>query len=61
MLHDGVFHAAGLLYGLRFAERHDLPRYHPDVRIFDVHDDDGQLGSSSPTSTPATPSAAAPG
>ena len=44
VLHDGVFHAAGLLYGLRFAERHDLPRYHPDVRIFDVHDDDGQLG-----------------
>ncbi len=32
VLHDGVFHAAGRLYGLRFAERHDLPRYHPDVR-----------------------------
>ncbi len=44
VLHDGVFHAAGRLYGLRFTERHDLPRYHPDVRIFDVHDDDGQLG-----------------
>jgi len=44
VLHEGVFHAAGLLYGLRFAERHDLPRYHPDVRTFDVHDDDGQLG-----------------
>jgi peptidyl-dipeptidase Dcp len=44
VLHDGVFHAAGLLYGLRFAERHDLPRYHPDVRVFDVFDDDGQLG-----------------
>ncbi|MFC4944765.1 M3 family metallopeptidase [Pseudonocardia sp. GCM10023141] len=44
VLHDGVFHAAGLLYGLRFAERHDLPRHHPDVRIFDVHDDSGQLG-----------------
>ena len=25
VLHDGVFHAAGELYGLRFAERHDLP------------------------------------
>ena len=34
----------GLLYGLRFAERSDLPRYHPDVRIFDVHDEHGQLG-----------------
>jgi peptidyl-dipeptidase Dcp len=44
VLHDGVFHAAGMLYGLRFAERHDLPRYHPEVRIFDVFDDDGQLG-----------------
>ena len=44
VLQDGVFHAAGRLYGLRFAERHDLPRYHPDVRIFDVHDEDGPLG-----------------
>ena len=44
VLRDGVFHAAGLLYGLRFAERHDLPRHHPDVRIFDVHDDSGRLG-----------------
>jgi len=44
VLHDGVFHAAGLLYGLRFAERDDLPRYHPDVRVFDVHDGDEQLG-----------------
>jgi peptidyl-dipeptidase Dcp len=44
VLHDGVFHAAGLLYGLRFTERHDLPRYHPDVRIFDVDDDHGPLG-----------------
>lgn len=45
VLHDGVFHAAGRLYGLRFAERHDLPRYHPEVRTFDVHDHDGeQLG-----------------
>ncbi|WP_219416640.1 M3 family metallopeptidase [Pseudonocardia nigra] len=44
VLHDGVFHAAGKLYGLRFAERHDLPRYHPDVRVFDVFDKDGQLG-----------------
>jgi peptidyl-dipeptidase Dcp len=44
VLHDGVFHAAGRLYGLRFAERHDLPRYHPDVRVFDVFDESGQLG-----------------
>jgi peptidyl-dipeptidase Dcp len=44
VLHDGVFHAAGRLYGLRFAERHDLPLYHPDVRVFDVFDEHGQLG-----------------
>ncbi len=44
VLHDGVFHAASRLYGLRFAERHDLPRYHPDVRVFDVFDEHGQLG-----------------
>ena len=36
VLRDGVFYAAGSLYGLRFAERHDLPRYHPDVRVFEV-------------------------
>jgi peptidyl-dipeptidase Dcp len=44
VLHDGVFHAAGRLYGLRFAERHDLPRYHSDVRVFDVFDENGRLG-----------------
>ncbi len=44
VLRDGVFHAASRLYGLRFAERHDLPRYHPDVRVFDVFDEAGPLG-----------------
>ncbi len=44
VLHDGVFRAAGLLYGLTFAERHDLPRYHPDMRVFDVADESGPLG-----------------
>ena len=39
VLHDGVFYAAGRLYGLRFTERHDLPRYHPEVRVFDVFDE----------------------
>ncbi len=36
VLHDGVFVAAGELYGLRFTERHDLPVHHPDVRVFHV-------------------------
>ena len=42
VLKNGVFHAAGQLYGLRFSERHDLPVYHPDVRVFDVADADGK-------------------
>ena len=43
VLHDGVFHSARVLYGLSFDERHDLPVYHPDVRVFDVVDRDGSL------------------
>jgi peptidyl-dipeptidase Dcp len=42
VLLDGVFFAAGKLYGLTFKERHDLPVYQPDVRVFDVFDRDGQ-------------------
>ena len=44
VLRDGVFAAAGRLYGLRFTERTDLVGYHPDVRVFEVADDDGVLG-----------------
>lgn len=42
VLLDGVFYAAGKLYGLTFKERHDLPVYHPDVRVFEVYDADGK-------------------
>lgn len=41
VLQDGVFYAANQLYGLTFKERHDLPVYQPDVRVFDVFDKDG--------------------
>jgi peptidyl-dipeptidase Dcp len=41
VLHDGVFYAAGKLYGITFKERHDLPVYQPDVRVFEVTDKDG--------------------
>ncbi len=41
VLRNGVFHAARELYGLDFQERHDLPVYHPDVRVFEVFDTDG--------------------
>ncbi len=43
VLQDGVFYAANQLYGLTFKERHDLPVYQPDVRVFEVHDSDGSL------------------
>ncbi len=42
VLKDGVFFAANQLYGLTFKERHDLPVYQPDVRVFDVFDADGK-------------------
>ncbi len=41
VLTDGVFYAANQLYGLTFKERHDLPVYQKDVRVFDVFDKDG--------------------
>ena len=43
VLEDGVFFAAHELYGVTFAERRDLPVYHPDVRVFEVFDHDGTL------------------
>ncbi len=39
---DGVFYAAGKLYGLTFKERKDLPVYLADVRIWEVFDHDGK-------------------
>jgi peptidyl-dipeptidase Dcp len=42
VLKDGVFFAAHELYGLTFEERHDLPVYQPDVRVFQVSDADGK-------------------
>ena len=41
VLQDGVFFAANRLYGLTFAERTDLDGYHPDVRVFEVKEEDG--------------------
>ena len=42
VLRDGVFFAATKLYGITFKERHDLPVYQADVRVFDVMDTDGK-------------------
>ena len=44
VLTDGLFYAANRLYGLTFRERHDIPVYHPDVRVFEVFDADTSLG-----------------
>jgi peptidyl-dipeptidase Dcp len=41
VLQNGVFYAANRLYGVSFKERHDLPVYQPDVRVFEVFDKDG--------------------
>jgi len=38
---DGAFAVAGKLWGLQFTERTDIPKYHPDVRIFEVKEADG--------------------
>jgi peptidyl-dipeptidase Dcp len=42
VLQNGVFYAAHQLYGLTFKERHDLPVYQPDVRVFEVFDADSK-------------------
>jgi peptidyl-dipeptidase Dcp len=41
VLQDGVFYVAHELYGLSSQERHDLPVYQSDVRVFEVFDADG--------------------
>ncbi|HEV2679107.1 MAG TPA: peptidyl-dipeptidase Dcp [Rhodanobacter sp.] len=41
VLQNGVFYAANQLYGLTFKERHDIPVYQSDVRVFEVFDKDG--------------------
>lgn len=42
VLENGVFYAAGQLYGLTFKQRTDLPVYNPDVTVYDVFDADGK-------------------
>ncbi len=42
VLQNGVFYAANQLYGITFKERHDIPVYQSDVRVFEVFDVDGK-------------------
>ena len=39
---NGVFYAANRVYGLTFKQRKDIPVYHPDVKVFEVIDKNGQ-------------------
>ncbi|MFC3551750.1 M3 family metallopeptidase [Lysobacter cavernae] len=41
VLENGVFYAAGQLYGLKFKPRTDLPTYHADTWVYDVFNEDG--------------------
>ena len=41
VLQKGVFYAAEKVFGLTFKERHDLPVYQEDVRVFEVFEEDG--------------------
>ena len=41
VLFDGVFFAATKLFGITFTERKDLIAYHPEARVFEVHNEDG--------------------
>ena len=40
VLTDGVFFAAGKLFGMQFKERPDLRAYHPEARVFEVFNED---------------------
>jgi peptidyl-dipeptidase Dcp len=39
---EAAFYTANRLFGLSFRELHDLPLYHPDVRVFEVTDAGGR-------------------
>lgn len=42
VLTRGVFYAANRLFGIRMVERFDIPRYHEDVRTWEIFDKDGR-------------------
>ena len=41
VLNDGAFFAANKLWGITFKQRKDLPVYDPDVRVYDVFEENG--------------------
>lgn len=42
VLTEGVFWTASQLFGIRFVERFDIPVYHPDVRVWEIFDANGE-------------------
>lgn len=40
---NAMFDCASRLYGVSFHEKHGIPMYHPDVRVFEVHNREGML------------------
>ncbi|WP_428946090.1 peptidyl-dipeptidase Dcp [Pantoea sp. FN060301] len=42
VLEKGVFFAASELFGLSFTEKTTFPVYHPDVRVYEIYDQDGE-------------------
>jgi peptidyl-dipeptidase Dcp len=38
---EGAFYVANKLYGIKFIERHDIPVYHKDAKVFEVKETDG--------------------
>ena len=43
VLYKGVFGVTNKLWGLKYVERHDLPVYHEEVKVFEVQESDGSL------------------
>jgi peptidyl-dipeptidase Dcp len=41
---EAAFFTAQKLFGLSFHQRHDIPAYHPDVRVWDVRRDGAAIG-----------------
>lgn len=41
---NGVFDVASKLYGLSFKELTDIPKYHPDVKTYEITDEKGIVG-----------------
>lgn len=42
VLENGIFYAANQLYGLTFKRRSDIPTYHPDIRVYEVFEENGK-------------------